>query len=417
MILVLVKRFFNSELINYYLAKVFPGLANLLFIFIVLRFFKADAYGFYSYLFSYATLFNNFFAGWINQGQLRRANKANDTGDQKVLLYYGIVITCTLAVLASVIFYVLQQDAVRAVLLLLLTVVISIHFLLLNYFQAQFRAKIYRKTELFRSVILLVTISAFAALFPPKPELVAVCVILVYLCAIIYASFQVEKNALRISAGFLRDYKSFMLGIFRFAFPVTLWLAVMNLFPVTDRSILSAKAGMTSVGVYTSLYDIVIRSFSLVYFPITAFIHPRFMSSVNNEVHTEAKQILGSGIRHFVLLFAGVLLLLTGAYMMGLLDRFLQQGISIWLVLYLVTAGSLWQFALLLHKPMEAANKTMRMLLQIVAAFAVYALILLVRRHFYGVVDYNTLGLAFMTSAIVYCGLSLPAYIKFMKRP
>jgi O-antigen/teichoic acid export membrane protein len=388
-----------------------------LFIFIVLKFFKADAYGYYSYIFSYATLFNNFFAGWINQGQLRRANKTNDTGDQKILLYYGIAVSCTLALIAASVYYLIMHEAVRSVLLLLMTIVISMHFLLLNYFQAKFQARVYRKVEIFRSVVLLAMICLFALVFPLKPELVAVCVILVYLSSILYASLSVEKGMVKMSRSFLQENKKFMLGIFRFAFPVTLWLTVMNLFPVIDRSILSAHAGMGRVGVYTSLYDIVIRSFSLVYFPITAFIHPRFMSSVNNEVHTEAKQILNNGIRHFVLLFAGVVLVVVVAYNLGLLGRFLHEDISLKLVLYLITAGSLWQFALLLHKPLEAKNRTLQMFGQIVIALAVYVTILLLRDKMQGFVDYDTLGLAFMISAAVYCALSLPGYIKFLKRP
>jgi O-antigen/teichoic acid export membrane protein len=271
--------------------------------------------------------------------------------------------------------------------------------------------------EIFRSVILLAMICLFALLFPLKPELVAVCVILVYLSSILYASLSVEKGMVKMSRSFLQDNKKFMTGIFRFAFPVTLWLTVMNLFPVIDRSILSAHAGMGRVGVYTSLYDIVIRSFSLVYFPVTAFVHPRFMSSVNNEVHAEAKQILNNGMKQFALLFAGVLLLITGAYSFGLLGRFLHEGVSLRLVLYLVTAGSLWQFALLLHKPLEAKNRTLQMFGQILIALVVYAAILFARDRMLGFVDYDTLGFAFMISAAVYCGLSLPGYIKFLKRP
>lgn len=416
MILILVKRFLNSELINYYLAKLFPGAANLLFIFIVLKFFKADAYGYYSYIFSYATLFNNFFAGWINQGQLRRANKLNDTGDQKVLLYYGMAISFTLACIASLVYYIIMHEAFRSLLLLLMTVVISMHFLLLNYFQAKFQARMYRKVEMFRSVALLVMIGLFALLFPAKPELVAICVILVYLSAIIYASGGIEKSAVKLRRSFLVENKKFMLGIFRFAFPVTLWLTVMNLFPVVDRSVLSAHAGMDKVGVYTSLYDIVIRSFSLVYFPITAFIHPRFMSSVNNDVHTEARQILNNGIRHFMLLFIGVLLVVIAAYMFGILGHFLHAAISLRLVLYLVTAGSLWQFSLLLHKPLEARNRTLQMFAHILLSFFVYAGILFACNHMKGAVDYDTLGFAFMISALVYCILSLPGYLKFMRR-
>ncbi|XZF12368.1 oligosaccharide flippase family protein [Chitinophagaceae bacterium MMS25-I14] len=416
MILVSVKRFFNSELINYYLAKVFPGLANLLFIFIVLKVFKTESYGYYSYVFSYATLFNNFFAGWINQGQLRRANKNSDGQEQNIMLYYGIGVSVTLAVIASAIYFVIVHDILRAVLLLLLTIVISIHFLLLNYFQAKFQAKEYRKTEIFRSAVLLAVMLLFAAVFPLKPWTVVIAVIVVYLSAIMYASRSVTPAGIKVDFRFFKDKFPFMLSVFRFAFPVTLWLTVMNLFPVIDRSILSAHAGMSKVGAYTSLYDIVIRSFSLIYFPITAFIHPRFMSSHNNGVKGEAKQILLNGMKHFMWLFLGVLLVVVLGYTTGLFARFLHEGVSLTLLLSLVTAGSLWQFALLVHKPLEAHGRTMQMFLQILASLAVYAGILFVRQRQAGGVDYETLGVGFMISSIVYCLLSVRSFINFYRK-
>ena len=55
----------------YFLSKIFPGLANLLFLVIVNRSISIVEYGNYSLAFYYFTLIASLSFGWLNQSELR----------------------------------------------------------------------------------------------------------------------------------------------------------------------------------------------------------------------------------------------------------------------------------------------------------------------------------------------------------
>ena len=133
---------------------------------------------------------------------------------------------------------------------------------------------------------------------------------------------------------------------------------------MTDRYLIQYFYSVAETGAYASIYDMVIRSYSLSLFPITLAVHPRIMNSWNENKVNEADAMIKKGVLAQVIISLPILL----AFFLGggLLADFLmpgQGGEYRDLVLPIALGGLFWQLALLIHKPLELAGNTLLMLI------------------------------------------------------
>src|SRR5262249_13627773 len=144
---------------------------------------------------------------------------------------------------------------------------------------------------------------------------------------------------------------------------VGLWLLLSQLLPVIDRWAIQRFASFASAGIYASLYEIAIRSFSFMVFPLTQAAHPRIMRAWNEgrfaESYTIIRHSIASQAVIFIIVFVGVALFARPItrLILGFDDPIAAQMLPV-----LVVGGFLWQLALLLHKPLEIAQRTTAML-------------------------------------------------------
>jgi O-antigen/teichoic acid export membrane protein len=346
---------------------------------------------------------------------LRLSSKSINNPDLNLLFSFGLVIILISSVLFCIIYYLINLDLLRSILTFLMSVFVSLHFLILNNLQSNFKIKGYRNIELLRSLSMIVIPLLIVLLWRRSIYSIVIAIEIVYLISVFYSSL-VLINFNSIIINFTKDHLSFLKKIFSFAFPVTLWLSIMNLFPVIDRIILEKYFNYTVLGEYTKAYDLIIRSFSLVYFPITAFIHPKFMELINTNNLIRAKGLLLKGVASFAVITILILLLAFSFFSLNDYYHYFKIQIPLLVIINLVLAGSLWQFALLIHKPSEAKNKTLVMLFNIFISFSVYTFYLIAVKYFFSVLNITHLSAAYLFSSLVYSLLSLKTFYIFITK-
>jgi len=141
---------------------------------------------------------------------------------------------------------------------------------------------------------------------------------------------------------------------------------------VSDRYFLQRFYGYADAGVYASMYDVIVRSFSLIFMPVTLAIHPLVMNLWNSGKRADALRAINTGVLYQLLLFVPIavgLFFLSPLMTRMVLGR--QSPLASALVLPLTVGGFLWQVCLLSHKPLELLCQTKRMLVGISLAFAI----------------------------------------------
>jgi O-antigen/teichoic acid export membrane protein len=161
--------------------------------------------------------------------------------------------------------------------------------------------------------------------------------------------------------------------------------------PVIDRWAIRRFSGYGSAGTYASLYEVAIRSFSFLVFPLTQAAHPRIMRSWNEGRFAASYRIIRYSLLSQFLIFVAVLggVSLLSHRITRLILGF-NDPIAACMLPVLFVGGFLWQFALLLHKPLEIAQRTGVMLAAMAAVVVlnVIACFLFIPRFGYQAASY-----------------------------
>src|SRR5258708_13205236 len=91
--------------------------------------------------------------------------------------------------------------------------------------------------------------------------------------------------------------------LWRFGWPVALWMLCQQGLVVSDRYFLQRFTGYSEAGIYASMYDVIVRSFSLLFMPITLAVHPLVMNRWNAGSRKEALQAIRTGMKYQALMF------------------------------------------------------------------------------------------------------------------
>jgi O-antigen/teichoic acid export membrane protein len=180
----------------------------------------------------------------------------------------------------------------------------------------------------------------------------------------------------RVAPGLLRTGRSSrrLLGFYwRYGWPMSLWLATSAAMIYVDRFVIDAFLGHTAAGRYAAVADMIVRGMGMLAFPVTMAVHPAVMAAWNVGRPDLARAILRSSARVLnATLLAGLAAsAIAGPWMLG--KAMSGDGPNRGLVIVLATGAALWQFALLAHKGLEIAGRSVLMLRLIVLAAAVSA--------------------------------------------
>ena len=167
-----------------------------------------------------------------------------------------------------------------------------------------------------------------------------------------------------------------MKKFFNYGAPLSLWFGIQLSLNFSDRFFIEQFYGPQLMGSFAGFSEFIIRVFSIIIFPVTLAIHPKVMNqwNRNQNTHETFRHILNGGLLQIVI-FSGVLVLAI-AFKHHIFNAilYLVPGIDMemeTLLIPLLIGGFLWQFGLIAHKPLEAAEKTKKMVLCILGALAI----------------------------------------------
>lgn len=366
---------------NYFLSKVVPGLMGFLSVVVFVRLVGYEQYGRYAVVLAFVMASASGMAGWLSQGILRFQSRWHEPAAAEVFLHSaeaGTKVSVAVGGLALGIAIpsIGMQKGWSLLISLSLFGVLLVYSVTLARFQASLQSASVLRFEAARSIgafvipVLLIWITGLR-----DYRFLLLGIALGYFLPLFGPiRFQAKSDATRTPNWRLRLSKAEckVLGdLWGFGWPVALWILCQQLLFVSDRFLIQRFSGFSDAGVYASMYDVVVRSFSLILMPVTLAVHPFVMNRWNAGGRRGAVIAIRAGLKYQVLAFApiGVLLAIFAPWVSRLVLGHANPRAAA-IVLPLALGGFLWQVCLLAHKPLEILFQTKRMLAAIVVALA-----------------------------------------------
>ncbi len=363
---------------NYFISKIIPGLMGLLTVAVFVRVVGYEQYGRYAVLVALVTACATGGAGWLSQGILRFESQyagTQDAGSFRRGSNLGIVLSALLggvAVSLIVGFGPARSGLVVAVALILYLPMLA-YTVELTRLQASLRSAVVVRVEAIRAVSsFAIPLALIFATGNNSSLLLLSGVGIGY--AISLATGFASLRSKSVPASGRHDWlgeseRNTLKRLWTYGWPVALWLVCQQSLVVSDRYFIHRSWGYSAAGVYASVYDVIVRSFSLVFAPITMSVHSVLMHRWNQGERRSTLAALKKAMGYELLMFIPVPIFLfflkTWVVRLILGKPNLEASAA---VLPLAVAGFLWQLALLAHKPLEILCKTKRMLLGILVA-------------------------------------------------
>ncbi len=359
--------------ISYFTSKVVPGAMGLASVPVFIRLIGLDEYGRFAVVVPFLMAVAAASSGWLAQGVLRFHPAATAPRERQVVfnlaVRQGTIASVLLtSVLLAIAFASRHVPLFTALTSLAFCLALLVYTVTLARLQAQLRPGAVFRREIVRSVGGFALPILMVALTHRKSfELLVLGQALAYTIGflpVVREETVTQTAAVAFEESMSKSMtRSTIRNLWRFGWAVGLWLLLSQLLPVVDRWVIQKYAGYSSAGVYASLYEIAIRSFSFLVFPITQAAHPRIMRSWNEgqvaSAHKIVRHSIVSQLIVFMAVFAGVSVFgpRIAKLILGINDPIAARMLPVLLV-----GGFLWQLALLLHKPLEIAQRTGAML-------------------------------------------------------
>jgi O-antigen/teichoic acid export membrane protein len=361
--------------LGYLMSKVVPGFFGLISVPIFVRLIGIEGYGRLSVILPILLALVGAGSGWLQQSMLRFHPSAEDSSGGTESPFHRAVLYGTVL-------------AVLGLALVLLPILVGLHYpwkvrgiaeaycafqliylVHLTRLQARLQPRAVLMNEALRSSagfflpIALVLVAGRRSF-----SLVLLGLALAYVLPLFtgWGRIRSPVGIARLGRDHPRDQGStprILKELWRFGWAVALWLMLCQAMPIVGRSAIERYSGYAQAGVYASLYELAVRSFSLFASPVTQAAHPRIMRAWNLGDYTAARRTIGHAIRMQVLMFIPVEVI--GIVFAGRLTRLaLGAGTPVpgYLLPLLMLGGFLWQIALLVHKPLEIMQRTKTML-------------------------------------------------------
>jgi O-antigen/teichoic acid export membrane protein len=367
--------------INYFLSKIIPGLMGFLSVLVFVRLLGYEEYGHYSVVFAVVMASASGMAGWLGQGILRF--QSQNTGSHSNGLFttaanLGTTLSLALGAAGVGIGLVVSgaQGDLSAALSSALFAALVVYTLSLARFQAELKSKRVLQFEIIRSITGFVVPVLILVLTPFRTYwLLLFGVAIGYTVPLLARPFFADHGSRQHWTPKITgapEHWRLLAKLWHFGWPVGIWMLCQQGLLVSDRLFIQRYSGFSAAGIYSSMYDVVVRSFSLLFMPVTLAVHPLVMDRWNSGRPQHALHAIRSGVKYQLLMFVpigGALVVVAPWVTRVVLGRPIPQASEI--VLPLAISGFLWQMSLLAHKPLEILCETKRMLAGMSAALAV----------------------------------------------
>ncbi len=367
-----VKNALIHDSLGYLMSKVVPGFFGLITVPVLVRLIGIEEYGRLSVILPILLALAGAGAGWLQQSMLRFHPSTEDRissksyFDRAVLLgtIYAVLVLCfaLMPILGglhykwNIWFFAEAYCAIQLVYLVSLT-----------RLQARLKPRSVLKNEAIRSAAGFVFPVALVFLAGQRSfSFVLLGLALAYALplALNIGAWRSAKDHLQRTIDDREHEPSRILKeLWRVGWAVGVWLMLCQALPIVGRSAIQRYAGYAQAGVYASLYEIAVRSFSLFASPVTQAAHPRIMRSWNLGEYSAARRTIWHAILVQGLIFLPVEVIgIAFARPLTRLALGSNHPMSESLLPLLMLGGFLWQIALLVHKPLEIMQRTKTML-------------------------------------------------------
>ena len=409
-----------TDSLKYSLTKVLPGIVGLFSVILIIKIIGTEEYGKYSILYSFVLTLTAFSGGWLNQALLRYYPGNNDNKIIENQAIFGLLISVVFGILILLGIYIIKGN-----ILFQYTNIFLVMFFFIAVFLYQFQISVYRSQIRPNMVVIVSSIQSILSLgiplffiyfFGSEVKYIILGLTIAYLAPTIknlfLKTFSIQKllQVKEISNPLLFE-------LFKFGWPLSIWLTISLSLQFFDRFFINYYFDNNLTGIFAGFYDLVVRAYSILIFPITMAVHPRMMSLWNKSIYSDAISILKIAMLIQFSIFSCIFIIA---------NLFFEQisYILLWifsdlnpeyfhLLIPLLIGGFIWQFALLIHKPIELNKNTYLMLISIVIALIVNLFGNIVFLPKYGLI---ATAYTFIFSGTVYIISSMIISISFYKK-
>jgi O-antigen/teichoic acid export membrane protein len=374
-----------KDSIGYLLSRIIPGFFSMVSVPVFVRLIGIEEYGRLAVILPILMALGGAASGWLQQGILRFHPPSEGSADGNSPFSRAILVGTVYGVLAlglaliPILALLHYTPAVWAIAGSYVALQL-IYLVSLTRLQAQLRPRAVIRNEALRSFAgFVLPVCLVLALGRKWFPLVILGLALGYLLPLLFrsggqivpASIQGRApNSANHSQG--TNSQAILGKLWRFGWAVGIWLMLIQVFPVIGRSAIQKYSGYAQAGIYASLYELAVRSFSLFASPVMQAAHPRIMRYWNQGSYDAARSTIRHSIRIQILMFlpfeaVGVI------FSRPITRLILGPGNSApaSLLPLLMLGGFLWQIALFVHKPLEIMQRTQAMLAGMLAVLAI----------------------------------------------
>jgi O-antigen/teichoic acid export membrane protein len=364
-------RRYVSPIAGFAAGKAIPGVLTLISIPIWIREFGPANYAAFSLYWTISLVGTTFTTGWLNQAILRYAGDralAYENLSCRIRTALEATPLVTIVPLIALVGFMVPDGAGRWAFLSIASVGLlanARYQVRQTLAQRDARANVFAIAETIRAGCALVFSLLLAAAHVTAPwSLVAA-----YTAAIILATTVLRRPAGDDAAPTMTD-GAVVRDYWRFGWPLSLWLPLSLSTIYLDRFVINALYGLDRAGTYAAAADLVVRGMGLMVTPVILFMHPAIMRAWNTEDRARAIRTWRwmTLLLTFGVVAAAVLILVAYALFA---DLVLAQVLPIAAFAALTIGGAAWQLALMVHKPLEATNRTGTMLGALVVSLLV----------------------------------------------
>ena len=405
---------------KYAITKVLPGIVGLISVILIIKIIGTEKYGKFSIINSFILTLSAFCGGWLNQALLRYYPGSNNIKKIERQAIHGLLFSALLGVfvLLGIYFIPVNSSFININFLLAIFFFISVLFyqFQISIYRSKIRPNMVIKISSIQSILSLIIPLFFIYFFDSEVKYIIFGLTIAYLVPTIKNQLLKIFSIQKIFQ-YIEKSNSLFFELFKFGWPLSIWLTISLSLQFFDRFFINYFYDYNLTGVFAGFYDLVVRIYSILIFPITMAVHPRMMSSWNESSHSDAISILKIAMLIQLLIFSCICIII---------NLFFEEisYILLWifsdlnpeyfhLLIPLLIGGFIWQFALLIHKPIELNKNTYLMLISIVIALIVNLFGNIVFLPKYGLI---ATAYTFIFSGTVYIISSMIISISFYKK-
>lgn len=353
----------SRDLINYIPSKIIPALVGLAVVIILSHRLSPDGYGRYAAILAIARLTNVMAFGWLRQSILRyypeyQVHGANKIFQEKIM---GILIQISIfsSLVASGVMLLLGFNINELGVMLGVLISLTIYDYLITLFQSRRFSRRYAFVSIMQSIMQILWIICFIYLLRQGYHFALLAFSAGYICAIVYIIATSKQTDIFLRFKIRHGDYDFLKKILLYGVPMSIWLLSFQMIFQANRLIIRSLRSNAEVGIYSSAYDLINGSLSLLMTPFLLAAHPIIMQIwAQKKDHCEIEALLTRVLRYLALLF--VPFFFFSLALRENLFVILGEGYGVegWVVPIIVAGAFSGQFSMYSHKGLEVAART-----------------------------------------------------------